>query len=114
MKKILSLFISCIFVLSSIRGVYALGSSDTVQKKEILNALGVMSMDKEGEYVTREEFFSGILHMFYEDEEIYSVSKQSVLTGLIDSMSDDVFGAEEYVSYNDAITVAVTALGFLF
>jgi len=112
MKKILTLIISAVMILSSVQSVYALGGSDDVQKREILDALGIMSKDAEGEYVTREEFFGGLLGMFYETDEIYSVPKLSVLTGLLESEADEVYAPSAYITYNDAVAAAVTALGY--
>lgn len=111
MKKILNIFLT-LFVMLHTSSVFALNCHDNAEKAEVLESLGIMDKENESEYVTRDEFFNGILHLFYEDDEIYSVIEQSESLGLLDSKKEEDFNGDTYITYNDAIAVAVTALGY--
>ena len=116
MKKIISVIISVFLVVSALPGAVAAAvAADNTEyppKREILNALEIMSIENESEYVTRKEFFSGLLHMVYDSFEEDALRELLVARGVLPDESDIMFEGDNYITYNDAIAAVVTVLGY--
>ena len=112
MKKIISILISVLLLVSIIPTVWADNGSTDDHKREILDALGIMSIENDSEYVTRKEFFNGLLYMVYDSFDEKTVKELLAGKGIILDESDNLYAGDNYITYNDAIAAVVTMLGY--
>lgn len=112
MKRLISILLSIFFVISAMPTVMAADNTKNIQKREMLDALGIMSIENDSEFVTRKEFFDGLLHMLYDSVDETMVRDILVQKGILFDKSDALFSADTFITYNDAVAAVVTILGY--
>ena len=112
MKRIISVILSVFFIIGAIPGAYAEADSENVYTREILDALDIMSIESNSEFVTRKEFFSGLLYMIYDSFDEEMIRDILVAKGILIDERDNLFAGDRYITYNDAVASVVTILGY--
>ena len=112
MKRLISILLSVFILISVVPGAIAADASKNTQRREILGSLGIMSIDSNSEFVTRKEFFNGLLYMIYDEFDEEKAKELLIARGLLFNDSDELFAEERSITYNDAVASVVTILGY--